>query len=184
MNASEVIPIWDVVSNLEGVEGTAVKSKAIEDYFDSKVDKISNDFESIKTYISDVYVGYDRTETSAKNTLRSNGVSEGHIVNIDLNKSVGGEWIYLGYKTTTDKSKAITGIIADYYSSKKSSDLTNNGIKYKIIPVDLNKGASGKYIYLYYTKDQKAGNPISEIHTKSILKHSRIERCVPNTNLN
>ncbi|HCG35544.1 MAG TPA: hypothetical protein DER23_04275 [Clostridiales bacterium] len=166
INASEVIPLWDIVANLEDVENAAEKSAAIKQYFDARVDQISGEFkESVNTpiYISDVYVGYGKTESEAKNMLRSKGVTEGHIVNLDLNTSVGGYWIYLGYKTTTDKANAITNLVANYYSESTSSNLTYNGIKYNIIPVDLNKGAKGKYIYLYYTRDQKAGNPICAI---------------------
>ena len=166
VNASEVIPLWDIVAKLEDVENAAEKSAAIKQYFDESVDQISGEFkETINApiYISDVYVGYGKSSSEAKNMLRDKGVTEGHIVGLDLNKSVGGYWIFLGYKTTTDKEKAITDLVADYYSKSTSSDITYKDIKYNIIPVDLNKGAKGKYIYLYHTKDQKAGNPISAI---------------------
>lgn len=166
VNASEVIPLWEVVAKLTGVENAAEKSAAIKKCFDDRVDEISGEFkETINApiYISDIYIGYGTTEAEAKNMLRNKGVTEGHIVNLDLNKSVGGYWIYLGYKTTADESKAITGLVADYYDNATSSDITYNGYKYTIDPVDLNKGAKGKYIYLYYTRDPKAGDPITAI---------------------
>ena len=165
VNASEVIPLWDIIAALD-IKDAAAKSAAVKQFFNARVDQISGEFKdtvNVTTYISDVYIGYGRSQVEAKNMLRNNGVSEGHIVNLDLNKGAGGYWIYLGYKTTTDKSKTITGIVADYFSKSNSSDITYKGCKYKIIPVDLNKGAKGKYIYIYYTTDPKAGNPVTEI---------------------
>lgn len=165
VNASEVISLWDIIAALD-IEGAAAKSAAVKQYFDARVDQISGEFKdtiNVTTYISDIYIGYGSSQAEAKNMLRNNGVSEGHIVNLDLNKNAGGYWIYLGYKTTTDKSKAITGIVADYFSKSNSSDITYKGNKYKIIPIDLNKGAKGKFIYIYYTTDSKAGDPLTEI---------------------
>lgn len=166
VNASEVIPLWEVVAKLTGVENAAEKSAAIKKQFYDRIDEISGEFKetvNASIYISDVYIGYGTTESEAKNMLRNKGVTEGHILNLDLNASVGGYWIYLGYKTTDDKSKAITDIVADYYSKSRSSDITYNDYKYKILAVDLNKGAKGKYIYLYYTTNPKAGKPITAI---------------------
>ena len=166
VNASEVIPIWEIVARISDLEDAADKSAAIKQYFDERVDQISNEFKetvNAEIFISDVYVGYGKTQSEAKNMLRGKGVTEGHIVNLDLNASVGGYWIYLGYKTTADPTKAITGLISNYYGDAKTSNLSYNGIQYTIIPVDLNKGASGEFIYLYYTRDTKAGSPLTMI---------------------
>ena len=86
------------------------------------------------------------------------------------------DYIYVGYKTTTDESQAIravacynggnapdtyeytiNGHVCTFYLVKNgydnSSSLSNKAI-------DLNKDAGGDYIYLYYTKDPNAGPPI------------------------
>ena len=50
--------------------------------------------------------------------------------------------------------------------------------------MDLNKGASGDYIYLYYTKDSRAGDPLLELygtesvvdHTDGLYKHQTVRR--------
>lgn len=49
------------------------------------------------------------------------------------------------------------------FSITRSGIPSINGRKYSILAVDLNKNAKGKYIYLYYTRDPKAGQPISSI---------------------
>lgn len=168
VSASEVIPIWEVVPYIEGLDNASYKSKAIQNYFDSEVDRISGDFKNtINTpiYISEIHIGYGSSQTDAKNMLRGKGITEGNILPLDLNAGAGGYWIYLGYKTTTDKSLAITGLIADDFKSKQSSSKTqtHEGVKYSIIDSDLNKGARGRYIYLFYTRDPKAGDPVSVI---------------------
>ena len=147
VHASEVIPLWDIVAHLQDFEPAAEKSAAIKQYFDERVDQISNEFnETVKAqvYISDVYVGYGNSQSEAKNMLRGKGVTEGHIVNLDLNADVGGDWIYFGYKTTTDQDKAITGLVANYYSAAKSSGITYNSSKYDINPEDLTTNATGQ----------------------------------------
>ncbi len=171
IDASEVIPIWDVIAALDIVDPTA-KSDAVKKYFDDNADKISGEFKDTidiippvlqEKYISNIYIGYGKSSDEAKNMLRNQSVIEGNILKIDLNKEAGGYFIYLGYKTTTNKSNAITNIVADYYSNSKSSDINYKSISYKIIPVDLNKGAKGNFIYLYYTNNTKAGNPLTTI---------------------
>lgn len=164
VNASEVVPLWEIVAALDDVQGAGQKSKDIQNYFNQEAANIAKDFKNVvdvTTYISEICIGYGNSKTSAKTMVRSQGVREENIIDLDLNKGAGGSWIYLGYKMTTDKSQAITNLVADYYGKKESSDRTENGIKYTILPIDLNKGARGKYIYLYYTKDPKAGSPLT-----------------------
>jgi len=111
---------------------------------------------------------------SAEKKLTNNGYT---LVDQDLNQSAGGEYIYFGYKMTTDTSKAIrvlgcyngstpptsyvvniNGHNCTFYPipgfAKKSDTLTSN-------PIDLNQGAGGDYIYLYYTTDPNAGPPLT-----------------------
>ena len=70
---------------------------------------------------------------------------------------------FLGYKTTTDITKAYTGIRARHDGTQ--SALTVNGITYNVITdyYDLNKSIQGDTIYLMATKDVKAGLPMTSI---------------------
>ena len=166
VNATNNIPLWDVVANLKDVDNASQKSKEIKKAFDDLVESTKGEFEDpvyAPRYISEILVGYGKKPYSAKNMLLSKEVLESDIIDLDLNKGARGEYIYLGYKTTYNKEEAITDIIAEHYNDSQSKDLTYDGNKYKIVPVDLNKGAGGKYIYLYYTKDKDDVEPITSI---------------------
>lgn len=165
VNATETYSLWDVIELLN-VEGAAEKSRQVKEVFDAKVKEISRklkDTKNVVEYISELYIGYGEKAFEAQNMLYNYGVQKENIVWVDLNNNAGGYWIYLGYKTTTNPSEAITGIVADYWRSKKTGDITYNGINYINLKVDLNKGIPGRYIYLYYTKDKRAGAPITTI---------------------
>ena len=165
VDCSEIIPIWDIVAEMD-IYNAEDLSENLEKYFNSGSDKISSEFKasvSVKQYITSIHIGTGNSEMTAKNVLRQLGILEGNIVNLDLNSNAGGEFIYLGYKTTTDPTKALTGVCADYFSGANSSDITYDDSNYTIIPTDLNKGSGGKYIYLYYTTDSNAGQPITGI---------------------
>lgn len=165
VDSSEIIPLWDIVAEMD-IDNAADLSEKLKKYFDSESDKISSEFKDsvpVKLYIASIHIGTGDSEMKAKNVLRQQGILEGNIVNKDLNSKAGGKHIYLGYKTTTEVANALRGIVADYFSKSNSSDITYKNAKYTIIPVDLNMGAGGKYIYLYYTRDSIAGKPITGI---------------------
>jgi hypothetical protein len=70
-----------------------------------------------QTYIASIAVSYGAKASTPKNILNGQGYT---VIDYDLNKGCGAtsHYIYLGYKTTTDPSKAITGIRVE--SGKKS----------------------------------------------------------------
>ena len=72
---------------------------------------------------------------------------------------------YLGYNTTANKNRAITGIIATRGEEWKNQ-ITYNGIIYYPIAsrTDLNGNSDYEKICLYWTTDKPAGSPISEIN--------------------
>lgn len=167
IDASEVIPIWDIIWAMGEDYGDF--STAVKKYCEKETTNAFGKFKDTmgvtppaKTYISDIYIGHGKTSAEAIGMLKNKGILDANIVQLDLNKSAGGNWIYLGYKTTYDKEKAITHILADYYSKPQTKNITSNGYEMKIIDTDLNKKASGKYIYLYYTRDANVGEPITE----------------------
>ena len=70
------------------------------------------------------------------------------MIDKDLNKGAGGDYIYLCYSTSTYVSpRAITGLTV----VAGSSSSVNCPASYSKISIDLNKSAGGKYIYLCYT---------------------------------
>ncbi|NLC26009.1 MAG: hypothetical protein GX777_05220 [Fastidiosipila sp.] len=168
VDASEVIPIWEIVAAMD--ENYTSLSSAIKSYCEKEgVNTISRfkDTQGLpdppKTYISDIYIGYGKSSAEAKGMLSNKGVLDENIVDLNLNENAGGNWIYLGYKKTTSKDKAITHILADYWSSARTDNIVSNGYEMQIIDSDLNRKAGGKYIYLYYTRDPKVGQPLTEI---------------------
>lgn len=168
VNAHEVVPIWDII-NAMGEEYSGF-ANAVKEYCEKEISSTFGKFKDTKgvvppakTYISEIYIGYGNSEIAAKAMLYNKDIPSSNIINLDLNKGAGGEWIYLGYKTTNSRDEAITNIVADYYGKKQSKNIQYEDSEMQIINVDLNKGARGKYIYLYYTRDSKAGKPITDI---------------------
>ncbi|MDT8401316.1 MAG: MAC/perforin domain-containing protein [Bacteroidales bacterium] len=80
------------------------------------------------------------------------------MINWDLNRGVGGDLIYLAYRRRNDYSDAlVTGLMVNSVNSFGTSGLN---IWYVVTagytsptPQDLNEGAGGSTIYLYYTND-------------------------------
>ena len=100
---------------------------------------------------------------SACNNLRNQAVADGWTnAGIDLNKGVSNSWdISLFYKTS-DNVNPETGYITDMIATNgdKGASFVVNGRTYYKVPTnsgfngDLNRGADGAYIFLYYTKDR------------------------------
>ena len=85
----------------------------------------------------------------------------------DFNAGVGilSDYVYLGYKRTSDPTQAIRNIISvhneDYETFKK------NGATYHKVEGNLNSYTNyfADDIYLFYTKDSKAGSPLVSLGT-------------------
>jgi hypothetical protein len=65
----------------------------------------------------------------------------------DLNSTVGGKYIYIGYQT--NGSQPITNVNFIAYSSAQANSIPG----WNWSPADLNSGAGGKYIYMYWNYD-------------------------------
>ena len=121
---------------------------------------------STNEYISSISISAASSASSAKKSLTSGGYT---LIDKDLNADAGGNYIYMGYKTTTDPLKALRDIkfyVADEAESWSSTDVTVNGKKCtytRVGDIDLNKGAGGQYIYAYTCHDENAGPPIKAI---------------------
>ena len=144
---------------------------------------------STPTYITSLGIAQGNHESDAKNEL------SGHtIIDYDLNKGCGGssDYIYMGYKTTTDPSKAITGIFIRTGQNPPNS-ATFDGVTAYLVGgsseantavdnvVDLNTNAGGSYIYVYVTRDSSRA-PVTEITFSS--SNSKSGYTTPNVDLN
>ncbi len=100
-------------------------------------------------------------------------------INKDLNADAGGDFIHLLYKSVNNTDGLNHGYITDFYilGSKSGSvdeEVTYQGRTYHLVSFegstefensngDLNRGAGGDYIHLYYTKDPMNEQAVSEI---------------------
>ena len=134
-------------------------------------------------YVSELTIRNGKDENQVISSLVEAGYS---VVNKDMNESAAGDHIYIGCKFTDDPENAITDVMTIHTKNKYGSySVTDEKHIYKLVAdVDLNKGAGGDYIYLYYTKDSRAGNPLLELygtesvvdHTDSVYKHQTVRR--------
>jgi len=76
---------------------------------------------------------------------------------VELNKGAHGNYVYIGYTFTDDPAEAIRDVrVQGYKDSNK-----HNQPGYTAIYKDLDSGTGGPWwIYLYYTKDESAGDPL------------------------
>ena len=143
---------------MDSMEVTGISPDQV--YFDDK--EIEVEISNSPDYVGEIKV-YATKDNSAKNKLAELGYN---VVNYDLNKGAGGYYIYLGYKTTKDYSKAIKSmIIREGKGSNQDTYKHSNGLNYKICPYDgekkfkdekgaLNCDAGGKWLRLYYSTDE------------------------------
>ena len=129
-------------------------------------------------YIASIGIAQDKHESDAKNEL------SGHtIINRDLNDDAGGDYVYIGYKTSTDPSKAITGIVFRVGENPPDS-ITYGGYTFNLVGgryeantavdnvVDLNEDAGGAYIYTYVTRDPNYGPALTAMTVNESSSYS------------
>jgi hypothetical protein len=125
------------------------------------------------TYVADVFFGYGKNAAAAQLDLLAqirNVSSDSPFVMIDhdLNSGASGKWIYMGYTTTKDPSQAATNALILIQGGKVPVPATKEGpdhARYLWSGQDLTKGCGGHTnIYFFYTKDQSAGKPLTELN--------------------
>ena len=102
------------------------------------------------------------TKQGGGSSLKAEYKNKGWIVvDKDLNRKAGGWDVYIAYKTSSTANPE-TGYITDICASDKNvNSFTFEGRTYYRSATnsgfngDLNRGAGGAYIYLYYTRDRK-----------------------------
>lgn len=127
-----------------------------------------NSMEESKPYIGKIFIAMGDSVHEALSQLLS--YEPDGFIEVDLNQDAGGDVIYLGYKRVEKARDALTDLAV--YEGKKfepTRRITVDGesVKYTLVSnIDLNKDAGGKYLYLYSTDSNKAGNPIMSLEIK------------------
>ncbi len=117
-------------------------------------------------FITDVMVAGHNSQsqfTELIDTLQQQGWID---IEQDLNAGAGGDYIHLLLKTSSSAGSSGTAITGFYIKTGNNppATLTHQGRTYYLVPYqgstsfinsqgDLNRGAGGDYIHLYYTKD-------------------------------
>ena len=138
-------------------------------------------------YVSEVVVGVGGSEADAKAVLIAAGCD--YMLEKDLNSNVGAhsDYVYLGYKRTSDPNKAIRDLRTTHDDEVDS--FVKNGVTYYKIEGNLNSYTNifADDIFLYYTMDARAGTPITSLDTSSSVAnwtHGEGNRYVVSTVLN
>ena len=127
------------------------------------------------TYVASIGIDQDGSSGSTGINDCKAALSGHTIIDRDLNDGAGGDYVYMGYKTTTDPTKAITGIVFCVGGSPPDS-ITYDGATFNLVGgkneantakeggyIDLNASAGGDYIYMYVTRDPNYNAPLTEI---------------------
>ena len=145
------------------------------------------------------YIGVyfsSKSADKAKNGVRNGGYT---LIDTDCNSGGGGYYIYMGYKTTTDITRALRSVRFTHKTRNDvnsiSSAVNGTNCTYWIIgkdhegtandmtdpsalmdgAVDLNEDAKGSYIYTYASRDYNAGAPITSVSIDSETSTSGCE---------
>ena len=154
-NMNSLIPIWELTTN-------AARKKDLQDYYNSRGGDIQKLIDSMsvipdptpppQTYIQSIVITSNRNKTIAQK------VYAGYtLVDNDLNKGAGGDFIYFSYNTTNDLTRALKDVRITF---GKKETLPGS---YKKDLHDLNAGAGGDFIYLWTSTNASNGKPIKVI---------------------
>jgi hypothetical protein len=138
-------------------------------------------------YISEVVVGIGGNDAEAKAVLIAAGCD--YMLEKDFNNNVGAhsDYIYIGYKRTSNPNEAIRDLRTTHDNEVDS--FVKNGATYYKIDGNLNSYTNvfADDIFLYYTRDAKAGTPITSLGTSQTVanwSHGEGNRYVVKTVLN
>lgn len=138
-------------------------------------------------YISEVVVGVGGNDAEAKAVLIAAGCD--YMLEKDFNNGVGAhsDYIYIGYKRTSNPNEAIRDLRTTHDNEVDS--FVKNGATYYKIDGNLNSYTNvfADDIFLYYTRDAKAGTPITSLGTSKTVAnwtHGEGNRYVVKTVLN
>ena len=117
-------------------------------------------------YISEIVIGWG-SDAEAKAMLVEAGCD--YMLAKDLNDNCGllTDYVYIGYKKTNNASDAIRDLRTTHDDDVKSFE--KNGVTYFKINGNLNSYTNvfADDIFLYFTKDAKAGTPLTSLETSA-----------------
>ncbi len=168
-STAEMFPIWMLIDPESSPENKR-RYEAILAEFNKQLEEAGKNLSKLQKepqqlYVKDIYIGAKtgRNGDLAVSDLLSKTSEPVTIIRKDLNQNAGGDFIYLGYTTTANPDEAIRGLVLRFEEDCPQTMTYNGSLYYKRNEYDLNKGAGGYDIYLYYTKDKNAGNPLKEL---------------------
>lgn len=147
---NSLVPLWELTNNPS-------RRKELKDYYFKKASLTRNGLEKTELFVKDITFVNHSNRNQAIHSRPAGYI----LVDKDLNAGAKGDYIYLCYKLGEGKSDAITNCLMEETKNSKNAaaniNQTSNRIssKYYRHGMDLNKGAGGNYIYLYYTKDTR-----------------------------
>lgn len=125
--------------------------------------------EDLKPYIGEVFIAEGDSRHEALSKLVA--FEPDGFVDVDLNLTAGGNYVYMAYKRVAKARDALTDIVV--YEGKKfepSRRITvgDKSAKFTLAAdIDLNSEAGGEYLYLYTTDSSNTGNPITNLDVKT-----------------
>lgn len=145
--AKALVPIWEL-------SDSASRSNYLKTEFE-KLNLAQGNQWPMEKYVSDIVFVTASNAWSA----RAKTPAGYTLVDVDLNKDAGGDFIFLCYKLDDDINKAYTDFFMEYTNKARTAGSAtlshnSNNVKFTRIPTDLNKGAGGDFIYLFTTKAQ------------------------------
>lgn len=116
-------------------------------------------------YISEIKVSNYAKEADAYNSLNNSGYK---VFYYNLNRGASkGDWVLIGYKVTTDPTKALTNLVLSKGGKFSNGQELSDGRKYYQCPTinsgNINKNSGGEELYLYYTTDDPQLGVITDL---------------------
>jgi hypothetical protein len=152
-----LVPIWELCSD----SARAAYLKA--EFEKMNIAMADNNKWPVEKYVIDVTFVAAGNEFAA----RAQCPAGYQLINADLNAGAGGDYIYLCYKLGENPDDAITDFFMEFTGGSASSTTATvshnaNNVPYTRIGRDLNQGAGGEFIYLWYTK-AKTKSPVKDM---------------------
>ncbi len=149
---------WEIVNRLEGFAANTNDSVKRDPRY-LYVKRI--DMPEFGKYIGELFVS--QTDSWVDAVINAANHKMKNYCYYDFNHTTGGTYVFMSYNRTNNPDEAITGLLS-VHKKNPESEIVHKGITYYLASwADFNKGGGGDYIYLYYTKDKKAGDPITDL---------------------
>ncbi len=144
-----LVPIWDLCND----SNRKAYLKAEFDKFNlANADK--NKW-PVQKYIKDIMLMYSKDKDKARAMTRPGW----QLIDVDLNKGASGNFVYLAYLEDENPEGAITDFFMESRDKGRSEgeQMMNhnaNYVKYYQNGIDLNSGAGGRFLYLWFTREK------------------------------